>query len=171
MRVLGLAAALLSLGCGNRETLLPPPGNQLALGEWGGDNAGIIVSDSVAHVHIDCTLGNFKVPVTLDSERRFNVTGTYVLRAFPVQLGPELPAQFAGVIDGNELTFTVAVNDTVEKRVVALGPVKVYYHRPAAMRQCPICRLKHSQLEPRKTRRSADLDRRSTSSYATAFFF
>src|SRR5688572_19253399 len=127
MRVLVLLAALACVSCRNEGEVMPPPGNELAVGEWGGDNAGIIVSDSVAHVHIDCTLGNFKVPVTLDEQRRFNVAGSYVLRAYPVQLGPELPAQFAGVIDGNELTFTVAVNDTVEKRVVALGPVKVYY--------------------------------------------
>ena len=126
-------------GCRHDGGVLPPPGNQLAAGEWGGDDAGIVVNDSIAHVHIGCTVGNFAVPVTLDSARRFNVAGRYVLRAFPVQVGPELPAQFAGVIDGNELTFTVAVNDTVEKRVVALGPVKVYYHRQATMRQCPIC--------------------------------
>lgn len=144
MRVLGLALTLLLLGCGSRETVLPPAGNQLAVGEWGGDNAGIIVSESIAHVHIDCTIGDFPMPVTLDENHRFNVTGSYVLRAFPVQLGPSLPAQFAGVIDGNELTFTVAVNDTVEKKLVALGPVKVYYRRQASMRQCPICRLKHN---------------------------
>lgn len=141
--------ALACLGCRSADELMPPPGNQLAVGEWGGDNAGIIVDDSVAHVHIDCTVGNFPMPVTLGEDRRFNVAGSYVLRAFPVQVGPPLPAQFAGVIDGNELTFTVAVNDTVEKRVVALGPVTVYYHRQAAMRQCPICRLEYTQHQHR----------------------
>jgi hypothetical protein len=143
--VKSLRALLLvaGLGCAS-EDKIAPDGNQLAVGEWGGNNAGILVSDSVAHVHIDCTLGDFKMPVTLDSEHRFNVAGNYVLRAFPVQLGPSLPAQFAGVINGNELTFTVAVNDTVEKRLVALGPFKVYYQRSAMMGPCPICRPKHN---------------------------
>ena len=29
----------------------------LAPGTWGGENAGAIVSDTIAHVHIGCTLG------------------------------------------------------------------------------------------------------------------
>lgn len=117
-----------------------PTGTKLAVGTWGGENAGVIVGDSVTHVHVGCTFGDFKGVAPLDSEGRFNVAGSYVLRAFPVQVGPTLPAQFAGFISGNRLTLTVAVNDTVEKKVVVLGPVTVTYGRDPRMGPCPICK-------------------------------
>ena len=135
-----LFLAVFYASCGRSDTIRPPDTTRLSIGGWGGDNAGVIVEDSLAHVHIDCTLGNFAAPITLDANHRFAVAGSYVLRAYPVQLGPELPAQFAGVVEGDRLTFTIAVNDTVEKKVVALGPVTVRYNRPANMRMCPICR-------------------------------
>jgi hypothetical protein len=34
----------------------------------------------------------------------------------------------------------VAVNDTIEKKLVALGPVTVTFGREPRMQQCPICR-------------------------------
>jgi hypothetical protein len=91
-------------------------------------------------VHINCTFGNFRVPVTVDERGRFSVAGTYVLRAYPVVVGPELPAQFSGEIDGSRLTLTVAVNDTVEKKAVQLGPVVVFRGALPRLDHCPICR-------------------------------
>jgi hypothetical protein len=41
---------------------------------------------------------------------------------------------------GRTLTLAIAVNDTVEKKVVALGPVTVVYGREPQMGPCPICR-------------------------------
>jgi hypothetical protein len=131
--------AAFCIGCTRSDSVLPPDDTRLSLGEWGGKDAGVIVGDTTVHVHIGCTLGDFPAPVALDQNRRFSVAGSYVLRAFPVQFGPPLPAQFAGVVEGDRLTFTVAVNDTVEKKVVALGPVTVRYKQAANMQQCPIC--------------------------------
>lgn len=135
-----IACALFCGGCARSDTTRPPDTTRLSVGSWGGENVGVIVEDSVAHVHIDCTLGNFDAPITLDAQHRFTASGSYVLRAYPVQVGPPLPAQFAGIVEGDRLTFTVAVNDTVEKKLVALGPVVVRYGRAANMRACPICR-------------------------------
>jgi len=131
---LGLVAA-----CGRGSPL--PPGGRLATGTWGGDNAGLIVNDTIAHAHVGCTYGNFAAPVALDADGRFNVPGSYVLRAYPIQVGPSLPAQFAGLVTGKRLTFTVAVNDTVEKRLVALGPVTVVLGEEPRLGPCPICRV------------------------------
>ncbi len=97
----------------------------LALGTWGGTNAGVIVTDSSVHVHVGCTFGDMPGDVALDADGRFTVDGTYVLQGYPVQLGPELPAQFSGRVVGRTLTLAIAVNDTVAKKVVALGPVTV----------------------------------------------
>jgi hypothetical protein len=112
----------------------------LAIGTWGGDDAGVIVTDSVTHVHLGCTLGDIPSRPVADADGRFTVEGTYVLKAFPVQVGPRLPAQFAGRVTGRTLTLSVAVHDTTEGKVVALGPVTVRLGREPRLGPCPICR-------------------------------
>ena len=124
--------------CGTPSTVVTA-GDALAKGTWGGDNAGLIVNDSVAHVHIACTLGDFHAPVPLDANGRFDVDGSYVLRAYPVFIGPDLPARFEGRVVGNRLTLRVTVNDTVEKKTVNVGPVSVTLGSDPRMGPCPIC--------------------------------
>jgi hypothetical protein len=99
----------------------------------------VIVTGSLVHVHIGCTKGDFPLPALLDSEGRFNVPGSYILRAYPVQLGPSLPARFAGIVRGSVLTLSVAVDDTVDKKLVALGPVTITLRREPNLGPCPIC--------------------------------
>jgi len=137
-------ATLLAATC-DHDPVYPPAGERLAVGTWGGENAGVIVDDTVAHVHIGCTLGSFPGPVRLDADGRFSVAGSYTLRAFPVHIGPAHPAQFSGSVANGRLTLTVAVNDTVEKKLVVLGPVVVTFGREPRMGPCPICR-KPSEL-------------------------
>ena len=115
------------------------PGAQLATGTWGGDKAGAIVNDTIAHIHVGCTYGDIPGRVKLDAEGRFTVDGTYLLRAFPVVLGPWLPAQFSGHVVGNTLTIAVAVNDTTSGKVVSLGPVTVRLGDEPKLGPCPIC--------------------------------
>ena len=132
---------LLLAGCSN-SSLLPPSDGRLAEGTWGGDNSGVIVTATETHVHVGCAFGNFPANVTLDASGRFTADGSYVLRAYPIQTGPELPAQFSGRVLGNRLTLVIAVNDTVEGKVVALGPITVLHGRDPEMGPCPICRRK-----------------------------
>ena len=135
---LGTAALCLVLaGCGQG---FDPPGPTLAVGTWGGEEAGVIVSESGAHVHVGCTSGDIAGEVPLDAEGRFTVDGSYRLRVFPVAEGPSLPAQFSGRVVGRTLTLAVAVDDTVQGGVVALGPVEVVLGREPEMANCPICR-------------------------------
>ena len=135
--VAGVVFAVAACREGNMTAGTPP---ELAHGTWGGDNAGAIVEDSVVHVHIGCTLGNFLPPASLSAEGRFSVEGSYTLRAFPIAVGPPLPADFTGVVSGSQLTLAVAVQDTVEKKVVTLGPVTLVLGREPRMQACPICR-------------------------------
>ena len=137
---LGLVAASLVaiVACGGRSVTAST--HVLSLGTWGGENAGAIVDDTIVHVHIGCTLGNFPPPAVIDGEGRFNVEGSYTLRAYPIAVGPSVPAVFTGVVNGTELTLSVAVNDTVEKKLVPLGPVTVQLGREPRMQACPICR-------------------------------
>ena len=134
----GLLLAVFALsGCPGDDPV-SPDGNLLT-GTWGGENVTVILEDNVAHVHIGCTNGDFPAPLVVDEDDRINTSGSYLLRAYPVAIGPTLPAQLAGVIDGKRLTFTVAVNDTVEKKLVVLGPVTVTLGREPRMGPCPIC--------------------------------
>jgi len=136
-----VAVALLAVSaCNGGRATGDTSADTLAPGTWGGENAGAIVSDTIAHVHIGCTFGDFRPPVALDQEGRFDVAGSYTLRAFPVAVGPSLPAVFTGVVNGNRLTISVAVNDTVEKKLVPLGPVTVVLGQEPRMGPCPICR-------------------------------
>ena len=138
MRPLIATLLILLAGCPDHR-VTASRGAELRLGTWGGDNAGAIVTDTIAHIHIGCTFGDIKGRVPLDAQGRFVLDGTYVLRAYPVYVGPELPAQFSGVVSGNELTLAVAVNDTVQKKVVSLGPVTVKFGTDPRLGPCPIC--------------------------------
>lgn len=129
--------ALLGASCSNDDPT-SPDGNLLGR-TWGGDNVALILEDDVAHVHVGCTSGDFPAPLVVGLDNRINVAGSYHLRLYPVAVGPSHPAQLAGVVDGRRLTFTVAVNDTIENKLVVLGPVTVTLGREPEMGPCPIC--------------------------------
>lgn len=148
-----LLAALVSAACTDAQPFVPA-GGTLPLGTWGGDNAGLIVTDSVTHAHIGCTFGDLPPGIAIDDEGRFTADGSWVLRAFPIVVGPSLPAQLSGRLVGRRITFAVAVNDTVEKKVVSLGPVTVELGREPQLGPCPICRV------PRPTPTVKKQDRR-----------
>jgi hypothetical protein len=120
-------------------------------GTWGGDNAGLIVTDTSAHVHIGCTLGDTKGIIHPDADGSFTIDGTYNVDAFPIDRGITHPARFAGKVGGNTMTLTVSLLDTAR----TLGPVTLTYGKEPKMGPCPICRkpqrttLKPNIGEPR----------------------
>ena len=130
----------------------PPPlvPSEIAAGTWGGDTAAVIVNDTLVHVHVACTFGDIAGRVALDATGHFSATGTYVLRAYPVYVGPELPARFTGVVSGDHLTIAVAVNDTTTGKAVALGPVTVTLGADPKMGPCPICRTPGDRARMRR---------------------
>ena len=139
----GVAVALsvaTAISCSSPVTILPPVGDSVAIGTWGGDTAGLIVGDTAAHLHIGCTFGDVSGRIALDADGRFSVPGRYVLHAYPVAIGPVLPAQFSGRVSGTSVTITVTVNDTVQRVTVVRGPVVVRLGATPQMANCPICR-------------------------------
>src|SRR6266576_1020502 len=80
-------SALLALGCSGTGSSLPSFDGAIAIGTWGGDGAGMIVADTSMHLHIGCTYGDVsgRVPIVNGS---FDVTGSYMLRAYPITVGP-----------------------------------------------------------------------------------
>jgi len=134
-----VAAALVVAACGSDVAATVRPAD-LPLGTWGGDSAGLIVSDTAAHLHVACTFGDVSGRVALDASGRFDVAGSYVLRAYPIAVGPSLPARFVGHVEGTMLTVTVAVDDTVQHQRVVRGPVVVRLGDAPRLGPCPICR-------------------------------
>ncbi|MDQ6690343.1 MAG: hypothetical protein M3Z18_07520 [Gemmatimonadota bacterium] len=106
-------------------------------GTWGGDNAGLIVSNTDVHVHIGCTLGDALGPIHPDANGRFEATGTYNVDAYPVDRGIIHPASFTGQITGQTMALTVTLTDTGR----VLGPVSLVYGKEPKMGPCPICRV------------------------------
>jgi len=92
------------------------------------------------HLHIKCTYGDVSGRIPVDANGRFDVAGSYMLRAYPIAVGPTLPARFSGRLAGAIATITVTVNDTVQHQTVVLGPVTVTYGKEPRMWPCPICR-------------------------------
>ena len=107
------------------------------VGTWGGDNAGLIVTETDVHVHIGCTLGDAVGPIHPDANGRFEATGTYNVDAYPVSRGITHPAAFSGQIMGQTMTLTVSLTDTAR----VLGPVTLIYGKEPKMGPCPICRV------------------------------
>ena len=106
-------------------------------GTWGGDNAGLIVTDTDVHVHIGCTLGDAVGPIHPGVDGRFEATGTYNVDAYPVDRGITHPATFSGQVIGETMTLTVSLSDTAR----VLGPVTLIYGKEPKMGPCPICRV------------------------------
>ena len=104
------------------------------------DLGRLIVGDTALHLHIGCTFGDVSGRVAVDANGRFDVQGSYMLRAYPVSVGPAVPARFVGRVEGSDLTVTVTVDDTVEHKSVVRGPVKVHLGDDPRLGPCPICR-------------------------------
>lgn len=119
----------------------PEPPTDVVAGTWGGENAGLIATDSTVHVHIGCTLGDVSGPLHLDAEGNFEATGLYNVDVYPVDRGILHPARYTGRVTGRTMMLTVALTDTTRQ----LGPVLLTYGKEPRMQACPICRVPASQ--------------------------
>jgi hypothetical protein len=132
---------VVAAGCRGDISGGPPADGRLAIGTWGGDSAGVIVNDTIAHVHIGCTYGDIPGRVQLDPDGRFTAVGSFLLRAYPIAIGPTMPAQFEGRVSGANLTITVTVMDTIAKTTIVRGPATVRFGVEPRLQNCPICRV------------------------------
>jgi hypothetical protein len=124
----------------------PSPG-AVARGTWGGNDAALIVTDSGVHIHVGCTYGNVRGAIVANAAGRFDVAEQHNITAHPVDAGIFLPARLTGRVTFPTATFTVVVDDTVNKRTVTLGPVSVRFGREPQMGPCPICRTPGDQMQ------------------------
>ena len=139
LAVLSLLFTFSVASCNSRSTVAPPERDRVSLGTWGGDNSGLIVTDSLAHLHIGCTFGDIEGRIALDASGAFTRDGSYQPRAYPIVSGPPVPARFTGRVQGRVLTVTVTVNDTVTKMIRTYGPATVVFETEPRLGPCPIC--------------------------------
>jgi hypothetical protein len=132
--LLASALALAFLGLG--MTAPPEPTKRAPLkGNWGGEGAGIEVTEEGARLFFDCAKGSIDVPVTPDDDGRFEVTGRYVKEG-PGPTRPEqtqgVGARYLGSLEGNTLTLSIRL--TLSHDV--LGPYTLTRNRMPRVRAC-----------------------------------
>jgi len=120
----GFVICLVALaGCSTDATGVPVPS-----GDWGGQNAELVVTDGGATARFKCgASGQIPSPLGLDDSGRFTAAGTYDPRL--VQGGPR-PATYSGRLSGDELDFTIEVEGS------SVGPFVVFLGRPASFDVC-----------------------------------
>lgn len=132
VEIAGIAALVAALACASTSTT---PITEVS-GTWGGDDAGLIATDTSAHVHIGCTLGDTKGKIVADLDGHFSISGTYNVDAYPIDRGILHPANFSGTISGKTMTLTVVLTDNNRQ----LGPVTLTLGKEPKMGPCPICK-------------------------------
>jgi hypothetical protein len=126
------------IACSSSSTVGPLDG-EFPLGTWGGDSAGLIVSDTGWHLHVGCTFGDVSGRVPVNADGTFDVAGSYTLHAYPIAVGPTDPARFTGKVTGATATVTAIITDTAQKQTVVHGPVVVSLGIAPRLGPCPIC--------------------------------
>jgi hypothetical protein len=125
-------ALALAAACGASRI---EPGN-VAIGTWGGQEAGLLVHADGTHAHIGCTYGDVAGPIPFDADGRFDVAARWNVSAFPIDRGVFHDARMSGRLRGRSLTFSARLGDTGQ----VLGPAVVTLGREPTMANCPICR-------------------------------
>jgi|ERR687883_828667 hypothetical protein len=89
--------------------------DKVAAGVWGGEHIRLEVTGSGATVEYDCAHGMIAEPLTLDSQGRFDATGTHTREhGGPVRRDDtpdSSPARYTGRVEGQTMTLTVTLPD------------------------------------------------------------
>ena len=89
-----------------------------AKGIWGGEHVHAEVTDGGAQFEFDCANGAITKPIVLDSQGRFNLTGTFATEhAGPVRRDDDSNARsvrYSGEVKDEEMTLTITDPSTKE---------------------------------------------------------
>jgi hypothetical protein len=102
----------------------------------------MIVSDTAMHLHIGCTYGDVSGRIPIAADGNIDAVGSYMLHAYPVAVGPTVPARFVGRWNGlsSSLTVTATVYDTTTNKTITRGPVTITLGQDPKLMPCPVCR-------------------------------
>jgi hypothetical protein len=100
----------------NDMTSAPSQGNPIASGDWGGDQARLVVTSDGAELELPCAHGRIGEPLIVPASGRFEWKGTFVQeRGGPTPEGgdPAAAAVYSGAIDGETLVLSVRAGSTL----------------------------------------------------------
>jgi hypothetical protein len=89
-------------------------------GMWGGPHIAMRITAGGAEIEFDCAHGTIEQPITLDSNERFDVPGTFVAEGGPVSVPVDpggssstqkvIAARYQGRVEGKRLILTVVMD-------------------------------------------------------------
>lgn len=118
-----------------QNTNAPAPQKKMQ-GEWGGQGISMEVTDTGATLGFDCATGSITEAIVPDSAGKFSVKGVFArqhpgpTREDDVNEGQ--PANYAGVIEGENLTLTITLTRNNEKA----GTFTLGHGRIGRIRRC-----------------------------------
>ncbi len=104
---LAIAATLMAAACGESLRIPQAQGGPLGPSVWGGQEAGLVVTDTGATVQFACAVGTISVAIVRDAAGHFRVPGIYALTPGPAYL-PH-PATYDGTVIGDAMALSVIV--------------------------------------------------------------
>ena len=129
--VIGAQIAILACGPTGPTTLTKVPN-----GVWGGDHAGLTVSDTSAAIEFDCAHGTLDEPPAVDRNGSFEVSGIFVREhGGPIRVDEvpdEQPARYAGTTNGRTMSLTVTLTTSSQP----LGPFALALGQPGRLVKC-----------------------------------
>jgi len=130
-RPLALVIALLASyldSASDRRKAVPP-------GDWGGDQASLVVTERGARLELACAHGSIETPILVDEKGQFDMNGVFVREGpGPVRQGEDRgePARFSGRIDQDAMTLTLERTNEAEM----VGTFALERGRASRVRKC-----------------------------------
>jgi len=120
-----VAATVMAAACGESLRVPQAQGGPLGPSVWGGQEAGLVVTDTGATAQFACAVGTIPGAIVRDAVGRFRVAGIYALTPGPAYL-PH-PATYDGTVIGDAMTLSVLVPEVSAQPV---GPFALVRGRP-----------------------------------------
>ena len=97
----------------------PPSQTAVALGIWGGEHLGLLVTDGGGSLEYDCAHGTIDQAFVTDAAGRFDLRGTHTREhGGPIredEVADTHPARYSGTTDGRTMVLTVTLSDSGER--------------------------------------------------------
>lgn len=105
------------------------------IGIWGGKSALLNVQENGAGLDLACAHGSIEQPIVLDSNRGFDLAGTYEQEAFGPQTAGEnkkQAARYIGSLEGQTMKLTIKLTETKE----TIGPLILTFGKMTMLQKC-----------------------------------
>lgn len=122
---LAIGATLIAAACTESLRVSRPQSGPLEPSVWGGQEAGLVVTDTGATAQFACAVGTIAGAIVRDAAGHFRVSGIYALTPGPAYL-PH-PATYDGTVIGDAMALSVIVPEVSAQPI---GPFALVRGRP-----------------------------------------